>query len=138
MAVFTAAPVEFRILGPLEITAGSSRVEVSGARQQVVLATLLLNANGAVSTDRLLEAVYGEHLPPTSRSQVQISISVLRRMFSACCGAPVIGTRGTGYVVQEAADQLDYARFTELSARARACRDDGHLEEAAGHYRTAL
>ena len=138
MAVTVANSVEFRILGPLEITAGSSRLEVSGTRQQVVLATLLLNANRTVSLTRLLEAVYGERLPSTSRSQVQISVSALRRMFSAHCGTPVIGTRDAGYIVEAAADQLDCARFTDLVARARASRDDGHLEQAVAYYRSAL
>ena len=132
------SPVEFRILGPLEVTAGADHVEVSGTRQRVVLATLLLNANQTVSTSRLLEAVYGEDLPLTSRSQVQISVSALRRMFSASCGTPVIETRGTGYVIAATAAQLDYARFTELTARARACRDEDQLEQAAAHYRSAL
>ena len=71
MAVTVANSVEFRILGPLEIMAGSSRLEVSGTRQQVVLATLLLNANRVVTMDRLLEAIYGEDLPPTARSQAR-------------------------------------------------------------------
>src|SRR5277367_4840500 len=138
MAVSPVAPVGFRILGPLDVTAGSDRVEVSGTRQRVVLATLLLHANETVSTGRLLEAVYGEDLPPTSRSQIQISVSALRRMFSASCGTPVIGTRAAGYVVAATGDQLDYVRFTELTTRARACRDADQFEQTAELYRSAL
>jgi DNA-binding SARP family transcriptional activator len=138
MAVSTVDAVEFRILGPLEITAGHGHVEVSGTRQRVVLATLLLNVNRTVSSGRLLEAVYGERLPPTSRSQLQIAVSALRRVFSATCGTPVIETRGVGYIIEAPASQLDYARFTELITRARACRDEDHLEQAAAHYRSAL
>ena len=138
MAGHVAGSVEFRILGPLEITAGSSRLEVSGTRQQVVLATLLLHVNKTVSVPRLLEAVYGEQPPSTSRSQVQISVSALRRMFSAHCRSPVIETRDTGYIIQSTTDQLDYAQFTDLVERARSSRDAGHLEQAVARYRSAL
>jgi len=72
--------LEFKILGPIEVTAGAERIDVGGTRQQIVIATLQLAANHVVPVDRLLEAIYGEDLPPTSRSQVQISISSLRRM----------------------------------------------------------
>src|ERR1700683_1142532 len=83
--------VEFRILGPLEVRAGPDRLELGGARQQVVLAVLLLNANHVVSVERLLEAVYGEELPPTARSQTQITISALRRRApGARCGCGAV------------------------------------------------
>src|SRR5580658_67265 len=84
--------VEFRILGSLEVTAGSERIELGGTRQQIVIAMLLLNANRVVSSDRLLEAIYGEDLPPTARSQAQISISSLRRLFASHGHDAVIST----------------------------------------------
>src|SRR5580704_9516448 len=73
--------VEFRILGPLELTADSSRLDLGGARQHIVVAALLLSANRVVTMDRLIEAIYGEDLPTTCRAQAQISISSLRRLF---------------------------------------------------------
>ncbi len=60
--------MEFRILGPLEVAVGAERLELGGPRQQVVLATLLLNAGSVVTVGRLLEATYGEDLPPTARA----------------------------------------------------------------------
>jgi hypothetical protein len=41
--------VEFRILGPLEISADSERLELGGARQQIVVAMLLLRPNRSVT-----------------------------------------------------------------------------------------
>jgi len=38
----TGDAAEFRILGPLEVAVGSGRLDLGGARQQVVLAMLLL------------------------------------------------------------------------------------------------
>jgi DNA-binding SARP family transcriptional activator len=88
--------VEFKILGPLEVCAGSQRLDPGGFRQQIVLATLLLSANTVVTAGRLQEAIYGDALPPTSRSQVQISISSLRRLFAAHGDQAVITTHGRG------------------------------------------
>jgi DNA-binding SARP family transcriptional activator len=130
--------VKFNILGPLEIVVGSERLELGGTRQQIVIATLLLNANRVVTMDRLLEAIYGEDLPPTSRSQAQISISSLRRLFASHgCGA-IISTRAHGYVIQVDSGTLDSQMFAELIAAAHAARDANHPDEAVACYRDAL
>jgi DNA-binding SARP family transcriptional activator len=112
----TEDAAEFRILGPLEVGIGTHRLELGGTRQQVVLAMLLLNANGVVSVDRLEEAVYGEDPPPTARAQVQISISALRRLVAAHVPATAITRQAQGYVLQVEAGWLDSRRFEELVA----------------------
>src|SRR5579862_5973764 len=134
----TGDAAEFRILGPLDVGIGNHRLELGGTRQQVVLAMLLLNVNGAVSVDRLEEAIYGEDLPPTARSQVQISISALRRLLAAHVQAAAISRQAQGYVLQVEAGRLDWSRFDELVAAGRAARDAGHLDQAATSYRDAL
>ena len=130
--------MKFRILGPLDIAIGSERLELGGTRQQVVMATLLLSANKVVSMDRLLEAVYGQDPPPTSRSQVQIIISSLRRLFTARTNDPVISTQSGGYTVKVDSMQLDALRFEELVTEAHAAREANQLQHAVARYRDAL
>jgi DNA-binding SARP family transcriptional activator len=130
--------VDFKILGPLEVTVGSQRLELGGTRQQIVLAALALSAGGAVSMGRLVAAVYGEYPPPTARSQVQISISALRRVFAGHGQAPAISTRGEGYVLEIGDGLLDSRRFEELTAAARAARDADRADQALACYRDAL
>ena len=130
--------MEFRILGPLEVRAGSERLDLGGARQQIVLAALLLAVGKVVTVDRLLEAVYGEDLPSTARSQAQMSVSSLRRLFAAHGDAEAISTRAQGYVLQVGEGWLDSRRFTELMAAGGAAREAGHLDLAAASYRDAL
>jgi DNA-binding SARP family transcriptional activator len=130
--------VEFRILGSLEVAVGPQRFELGGAREQVVLAMLLLSANRVVTVDRLVDAIYGEDLPPTSRAQVQISISSLRRLFASHGHTAVISRRGQGYVIEVGTGELDSERFEELVATARAARAAGHLDRAVAHYRDAM
>jgi DNA-binding SARP family transcriptional activator/rhodanese-related sulfurtransferase len=130
--------VEFRVLGPLEIAVGAERLELGGARQQIVAAALLLSANRVVSMDRLLEAVYGDDLPPTSRAQAQISISSLRRLFSMHGYGDVITTRDRGYVLRVGHGELDSQRFEELVASAQVARQERDLDLAIARYRDAL
>jgi DNA-binding SARP family transcriptional activator/predicted negative regulator of RcsB-dependent stress response len=130
--------VEFRILGPLEVEVGSEALDLRGVRQQIVLAMLLLNEGKVVTVDRLLEAVYGEDLPPTGRSQAQMSVSSLRRLFAEYGQAGAISTGWRGYVLQLGEGRLDRRRFAELEASARAARDAGNPDRAVAHYRDAL
>ena len=130
--------MEFRILGPLEIVDGPERLDLGGPRQQIAVAAFLLSANRLVTMDRLLEAIYGEELPPTCRSQAQISVSLLRRMFAAHSDTPVISTHPQGYVMQVADGELDAQRFEELVAAGRAARDELQLKEAVAKYRDGL
>ena len=130
--------MEFRVLGPLEIMVGAERLELGGARQQIVVATLLLSANRVVSLDRLLEAVYGDDLPLTARAQAQISISSLRRLFATYGSDDVITTRDRGYVIRVDRGQLDAQRFEELVAAARLARQENNLDLAIARYRDAL
>lgn len=130
--------MKFRILGPLEVAAGPERLELGGARQQIVVATLLISANRVVTMDRLLEAIYGEFLPQTSRAQAHISISSVRRMFAAHSNEEIISTREHGYVIQVGRDQLDSEQFQELVTAARAARDEGQISQAVAYYRDAL
>ena len=88
--------------------------------------------------DRLLEAIYGEDLPPTSRSQAQISISSLRRLFASHSHDAIISTHAHGYVIQVDSEQLDSQQFERLVAAARAAREADHLDQAVACYRDAL
>jgi DNA-binding SARP family transcriptional activator/Tfp pilus assembly protein PilF len=130
--------VDFKILGPLEVSVGPERLDLGGTRQQAVLATLLLSANTVVTVGRLEEAIYGEALPPTSRSQAQIAISSLRRLFASCGYPATITTHGRNYLIAVADGMLDSLRFAGLVAAARTARDAGHAELAVAGYRDAL
>lgn len=130
--------MEFRILGPLEVVADGERLGLGGTRQQAVLAALLLNSNNVVAMDRLIEAIYGEHLPPTARAQAQISISSLRRIFAAHGHEGIITTHDRGYVIHVEREQFDLLRFDELLAAARTAREAQKLDLAVACYRDAL
>jgi DNA-binding SARP family transcriptional activator len=78
--------------------------------------------------DRLLEAIYGEELPPTARAQAQISISSLRRTFASYSSEPVIATHPQGYVIQIESGRLDCEQFADLVGAARAAREGNSVD----------
>lgn len=130
--------MEYRILGPLEVVVGAQRLDLGAPRQQVVLACLLLEANRLVTIGRLTDAIYGDDLPTTSRAQVQICVSALRRLFTAHGSPDVIATHSQGYTLRVVDGQLDSQSFESLLSQARGAREGRRLEEAVGHYRDAL
>jgi DNA-binding SARP family transcriptional activator/tetratricopeptide (TPR) repeat protein len=113
-------------------------LQLGGARQQIVLATLLLSPNKVVIIDRLIEAIYGQDLPPTSHAQAQISISSLRHIFATHGHEGIITTHDRGYVIRVQSEQLDSLRFEGLITNARAARVEDKLELAIARYRDAL
>ncbi|GAA2272734.1 BTAD domain-containing putative transcriptional regulator [Nonomuraea roseoviolacea subsp. roseoviolacea] len=130
--------VDVGILGPLEVTAGATRLELGGPRRQIVLALLTLEAGRLVPVDRLIDAVYGSDPPPTARVQVQICVSALRRLFAPYGDGPRIATRPEGYLLRIAGERVDLRRFEDQAARGRDLRDAGRPAEAVASYRSAL
>ncbi|WP_328523068.1 AfsR/SARP family transcriptional regulator [Kribbella sp. NBC_00359] len=112
-------PVEFKILGPLEIYGGGEELVVGGNRSRSILAALLLEANRVVSIQQLIAAAWGDEFPAGVRIQVQNRVSDLRRVFrSGPGGVDPIGTRGSGYLVEVGEGQLDLHEFEHDLRRA--------------------
>src|SRR5213079_2586582 len=102
--------MDFRILGPLEVVAPDGPVPLGGAKQRALLAVLLLRANEVVSTDRLIDAIWGEEPPETAAKALQVHVSQLRKAL----GPDVIRTQAPGYALELAAGELDLDRFRRL------------------------
>lgn len=103
--------MEFCILGHLEVTQGGEPIQLGGSRERTVLAMLLLEANHVIPVDRLIDAVWGEDPPATSRGQIQICISNLRRRILTAGGKDLIETRSPGYLLRVEAGTLDLHLF---------------------------
>src|SRR5215470_14506834 len=112
--------MEFKILGPLEVWAGDTDVTSTSAKQRLLLSVLLLNANEVVSSDRLVELLWGDEPPETSKA-LQMHVSQLRKSLDP----GVLVTRSPGYELQLAPDDLDAQRFEDAV-------DEGKAALAAG------
>jgi DNA-binding SARP family transcriptional activator len=106
----------FRLLGPLEAVGDDGEpLALGGQKQRAVLALLLLRANRVVSTDFLIDALWGDNPPRTATTSLQNSISALRKLL----GPSALVTRSPGYMLVLDDDALDLARFERLVAEAR-------------------
>jgi DNA-binding SARP family transcriptional activator len=70
--------VRYAILGPIELCEGERRTPMGGRRQAALLAVLLLNANRALSSDGLIELLWGDR-GPVAAKRLQAAILRLRR-----------------------------------------------------------
>jgi DNA-binding SARP family transcriptional activator len=116
--------MEFRILGPLEVFDNGRIVDVGAAKQRALLAVLLLNANRVVSTDGLIEALWGERPPATAQKALQVYVSQLRK----AVGRDRLVTRSPGYELDVGPGELDLERVETFVA-------EGQLEEALALWR---
>src|SRR6266511_847251 len=105
----------FRLLGSLEVEQGAKAVEIGGQKQRAVLAILALNAGRVVSTDRLVDLLWGEQPPKTAVTSLQNFISQLRKAL----GANLVLTKSPGYLLNVPADEVDVNRFERLLGEAR-------------------
>ncbi len=133
--------MEFKILGPLEVRQEDRRLACTGPKQRLLLGVLLLHANEVVSSDRLIEALWGASPPETARKALQMHVSQLRDLLEpqrARGEGRVLLTRPPGYELSLADGELDLQRFEQGVAEARAATKAGDAQEAARGLREAL
>ena len=108
--------MRFGILGPLEVCdEGGTPVVLGGPRPRALLAMLLLHPNQAVSTDRLIDAIWGDEPPASAQNALQVHVHALR----SALGADRIVTLAPGYLLRVEAGELDVERFEEHFAAGR-------------------
>ena len=133
--------MDFRILGSLEALDEGRAVRLGGSKQRALLAVFLLHANETLSTDRLIDQLWGERPPATAAKTVQVYISRLRRALASREGngsAGVVATREHGYELELDPERLDAHRFERLVAEGRSELAAGRPERAAAALEEAL
>jgi DNA-binding SARP family transcriptional activator len=106
--------IEFRILGPLEVVRDGGALQLGGTRQRALLALLLLYANEVVSSDALVDRIWGERAPATAGKALQVYVSRLRKQL----GRDALATRPPGYAIQVEPGELDLHVFEQLVSEA--------------------
>ena len=112
-----------RILGPVEAWAGGERLVLGGPRQLALLAVLALRANRAVSSDVLVDALWGEERVG-ARKRLQMAVVRLRQALAPLDtdGRPALRTVGGGYLLALAHGELDAEAFqSRLEEGERRC-----------------
>ncbi|HXV95750.1 MAG TPA: BTAD domain-containing putative transcriptional regulator [Gaiellaceae bacterium] len=109
-------------------------LELGGSRPRALLALLALNRSSVVSSDRIVEELWGDESPASARHMVAVYVSRLRKRL----GEDIVLTRRPGYQLQVGPEQVDAARFERLLAEGREALADGDSGLATARVSEAL
>jgi DNA-binding SARP family transcriptional activator len=125
--------VQFQVLGPTEARQVGQPIPLSGARRRALLARLLLGAGRAVSTETLIEDVWGGHPSPAASATLQSHVSQLRKVLG-----DLIQRSAAGYVLRLDVASLDAAEFERRYAIGASRLAEGDARAAVASLREAL
>ena len=133
------APVSsVRILGPVEAWAGGERLVLGGPRQLALLAVLALRANRAVSSEVLVEALWGEERAG-ARKRLQMAVARLRQALAPLdADGTLVRTVGGGYLLALPEGELDAEVFQSRLEEGRAALREGEPARASELLSAAL
>jgi DNA-binding SARP family transcriptional activator len=126
--------MEYRILGPLEVSGASGEVSLGGPKPRALLALLLLHPNEIVPADRLIDELWGEEAPEDAAAALRVNVSRLRKVLAP----DVLTTRAPGYALRVEPDALDLQRFERLVDEARIMLGRGLATDASARLRDGL
>ena len=128
------AVLDFRVLGPLQITTSGRELPLPGQYVRWLLAALLLPERGPVTEGQLLRQVW--ETSPASLHALRTTVSRLRFWLREELGlAEAVRHTGSGYVLRVAPHQVDAGRFLH---RYRAAARDSDLESGLESTLSAL
>jgi DNA-binding SARP family transcriptional activator len=123
------------VLGPLQVEVAGHLVDVGGPRPRRLVAALVAHAGETVSTDALVDAVWGDRPPRSAVKTLQAYVTRLRAALDTTeadgkDNGDVIQTVVPGYRLVVAPEDVDAYRFVALVRRARLALEDGALHVA--------
>jgi DNA-binding SARP family transcriptional activator/DNA-binding beta-propeller fold protein YncE len=98
--------MDFRLLGLLTVSDGEE-IAIGRGRERALLALLLLHRNEPLTTDRIVEELWGDGAPARAEKSVQVYVSRLRKVV----GPSRIVTTAAGYVLNVGEGECDIDRF---------------------------
>jgi DNA-binding SARP family transcriptional activator/nucleotide-binding universal stress UspA family protein len=114
-------------------------VPVGAAKKRMILAVLGLSGGEAVSTDRLIDAIWGARPPPSAGKALQVYISQLRDAVEPVRSTPsVIVSHAPGYALVLPPHAVDVRVFERLWDQGRRLRTREGPDSAADVLSRAL
>ncbi len=136
--------MEFRLLGPLEVVDEGEPIDLGPRKQRALLCLLLLHANRVVTTNRILEELWGDDAGDKERALWTV-ISRLRSALEPDRDghgeSSVLLTRDHGYLLQLDPSSIDLNRFeADLQEARQLLQSDpgavtAHVDEMLSHWR---
>lgn len=125
----------FRVLGPVEVLDDAGQpLAIGGPKPRTLLAAMLLDVGRPVSTDAIIDAVWGDAPPAQATGTVQVYVSKLRKTL----GEDAIRTKHPGYVLDVDPGTVDHVEFERLRRDAAEALGAQRYGAAATGFRNAL
>ncbi|QKW21360.1 tetratricopeptide repeat protein [Kitasatospora sp. NA04385] len=130
----SAEALRFQVLGPVQAWRGDVPLALGSPQQQAVLVALLLSEGRPVTTDDLVDGIWGDRTPPQAVAALRTYVSRLRSVLepnrAARKPAEVLVSMTDGYALRIPADALDLAVFERHVVEASGARTEGGLRPA--------
>jgi predicted ATPase/DNA-binding SARP family transcriptional activator len=135
--------LQIELLGPVEARVDGRPVALGGQRPRALFAVLALMGGRVVTTERLIDELWGEDPPVRARDSLQMHVSRLRKGLAeaGADGGRLVSQAG-GYLLDVRPGERDVDRWQQALRRARRARADGEprvaregIEEALGVWR---
>ncbi|MEV6175024.1 AfsR/SARP family transcriptional regulator [Streptomyces sp. NPDC051954] len=141
--------MDIAVLGALDVRENGISVTPTAPKPRQVLALLALHADQVVPVATLIEELWGERPPRSSRTTLQTYVLQLRELISAAVerdpeGAPsrtakdVLVTLPGGYLLNTSGGASDVREFERLAGTGYRAMDAGDFSGAARQLRDAL
>lgn len=127
--------MRFRALGAVQVWDGTSWSNIKAPQQRAVLAVLLTRPGRVVSTERLVDEIWPHKPPRAAVNTVQTYVLRLRRMLD---DESMLTTKGQGYQLLAAGDDIDIQVFERLVSSGRDALARGRLAAGAELLSAAL
>lgn len=129
----------FEVLGPLRVVDdGGNASSVSAHKVRVLLAALLVRSGQVVSSERLIEEIWGENPPRRAVAGLHVYVSNLRKFLTGTARNSRIVTRPPGYLLDVGDHELDVHEFQRLVFQGRAHARAQRHADAVGVFAEAL
>ncbi|MGZ4302417.1 MAG: BTAD domain-containing putative transcriptional regulator [Gaiellaceae bacterium] len=126
--------MNFRLLGPLEVSTDTGPLKLGPQKQRALLALLLFRANEVVPRELAIDSLWGDEPPDRAANALQVYVHGLRKLL----GHDRITRRGTGYCLHVESEELDILRFELLLDQAQSAYSMGEPEVAGVKLGAAL
>ncbi|PBC78034.1 DNA-binding SARP family transcriptional activator [Streptomyces sp. TLI_235] len=125
----TADALRFQVLGPVQAWRGEEQLALGSPQQQAVLAALLLNQGRPVTTDDLVDGIWGDRTPPQAVAALRTYVSRLRSVIEpnreVRKPAEILVSVSDGYALRIPDESLDLGSFERRVAEAAGARAEG-------------
>src|SRR3954471_21476207 len=118
--------LQIELLGPVEARVDGRAVALGGPRPRALFAVLAVMGGRVVTTERLIDELWGEDPPARARDGLQVHVSRLRKGLAeaGADGGRLVSQAG-GYVLEVRSGERDVDRWQEALERARRARAGG-------------